>query len=263
MARAQSLDDVAPGLDEVIPRPKPELLKADIEKGLCVVNAILRSTDEELTNRSFLLSQFHKYGIPLLKPEFFNPWVPYMNRSGFGALQVPTEYIDCLRILMTRDIESAIEIGVYRGGFSYFTAAVLQRVNPNFRMTLVDPWDSLLGFDEFCSKLNLVKAIPKTSADFVGQSFDFVFIDGDHTYEGAIQDFRNVGVHARKAMGFHDIHDHSPGHGTVQAWNEIKLEMCPTHEVYEFAHAIERGLGIGLVATPGAHRLVLPRPQAA
>jgi hypothetical protein len=257
VARTPSLDEVVPDLDKIIPRPNQALLGADISKALNIVDQILAATDIEIENRKFLLDLFHKYGIPKLTPSFFKPWERYMNESGFGALQVPTEYIDCLRKLISLNIKTAIEIGVYRGGFSYFTAAVLQRVCPDFRMVLVDPWDSLLGFDQFSKKLNLQKAIPGTSDDFSGQSFEFVFIDGDHTYEGAIRDFRNLGIHATKAMGFHDIHDHSPGAGTVQTWNEIKGEMCETHEVYEFAHGIERGLGIGLVVNPSAVKLLV------
>ena len=252
MSQTPSLDDTQPNLGTVIPRPVPEILEGEVKKGLRVVERILSSTDDELISRKFLLSQFYEYGIPKLTPSFFKPWEKYMNPGGFGALQVPSEYIDMMRTLMPLGIRTAIEIGVYRGGFSYFTAAILQRVNPDFELTLVDPYDSLLGFDRFAAKLNLKKAIPATSEDFIGQAFDFVFIDGLHTYEGAIADWRNVGVHFTKAMGFHDIHDHTPSHGTVRAWDEIKSQCSETHEIYEFAHAIERGLGIGLVVNPDA-----------
>ena len=66
-------------------------------------------------------------------------------------------------------------------------------------------------------------------------------------YEAAIKDFYNLGKYAKKAIAFHDIHDHTPGTGTVQAWNDIKSQLVSKNEVYEIAHSIERGLGIGLV----------------
>lgn len=94
------------------------------KKGLQVIERILTSSHEEITDRSFLIEAFYEYGLPQLTPSFFSPWAKYMNASGFGALQVPTEYIDFLRKLMTLSLRDGIEIGVYRGGFSYFTTAV-------------------------------------------------------------------------------------------------------------------------------------------
>ncbi len=255
----RSLDDINPKLNELIPRPKADLLEHDINKALRVVDRILASSEEEFMSREFLLECFQDYGIPVMTAEFWRPWAKYMNQSGFGALQISTEFIDCLRKLITLGVESAIEIGVYRGGSSYFMAAVLQRANPAFSLVMVDPWDSLLGFDEFSRRLSLRKAIPATSTDFVGKGFDFVFIDGDHTYEGAMRDFMNVGKYAKKAVAMHDIHDHSPDVGTVRAWDEVKTELCQSHEVFEIAHSVPRGLGIGLaVRSNAAMNAVMP-----
>lgn len=151
---------------------------------------------------------------------------------------------------MTLNIRTAVEIGVYRGGCSYFLCAVMQRVRPDFSLTMIDPWDSLLGFDQFSRKLNLIKAIPASSGDFKGKRFDFAFIDGDHTYEVAMRDYVNLGRHAIKATAIHDNHDHSPDVGTIRAWDDMKNDCCQFHEIHEFAHSVPRGLRIGLIVNP-------------
>lgn len=241
----RSLDDVV-DIHEIIPKPIPELIPHDVRKGLKVVNRILASSDEEIWSRKFLLDNFQEYGVMRATPEFFQTWAKYMNQSGFGSLQVPTEIVDCLRRVMPLKIKSAVEIGVYRGGLSYFMTSVFQRLDPEFELLMVDPWDSLLGvFDQFAEVLNLRYAIPSTSSDFADQAFDFVFVDGDHTYEGAMRDFHNLGKFAQ-AMAVHDIHDHSANVGTPRAWDEMKQELCATHEIYEIAHGVPRNLGIGL-----------------
>lgn len=51
---------------------------------------------------------------------------------------------------------------------------------------------------------------------------DFLFIDGGHEYENAINDFRNYGPLVRKGglMAFHDITQEWPG--VRRAWDEVR-----------------------------------------
>ena len=242
-------------LGNFIPKPRNDLLRQDVVKGLGVVDRILGSTDEEFSSRSFLLDCLLEYGIPMMSADIFAPWIAAMNPSGFGALQFPTEFVDCLRVLARLNIETAAEIGSFRGGSSYFIASVLQRANPTSQLTLIDIDDRLINFDAFAEKLNIIKAVPKSSDDLARQPFDFVFIDGDHRYIGAMRDFANLGKYARKAVAFHDIHGHEFDHeegGTVRAWNEVKAQLRTTHTIYEFAHSVPRSLGIGLAVAQDA-----------
>ncbi len=72
--------------------------------------------------------------------------------------------------------------------------------------------------------------------------FDFVFIDGDHSYYAVLADWMMYGT-LGKHVGIHDIHH---PHGPSQLWQEIKAAKYVTEERHE-GYDI---MGIGLVHMP-------------
>jgi predicted O-methyltransferase YrrM len=83
-----------------------------------------------------------------------------------------------------------------------------------------------------------------------GKPIDFLFIDGDHTYEGVSQDFAMYSPLVRPGgvVAFHDIVPHTdPIYGVARFWNELKDGYRHEEFVYSWSQV---GLGIGLIRIP-------------
>ena len=223
-------------------------MMSDIERQLKVLNRILNATDKEIHDVNFLLNAIKEFGVTPLA------WLMELDDKAYytqnGMIQVPGEFASFCHYLVDMKIDSAIEIGVYRGRSSYFMCAVLYRNNPELIYDMVDIEDNLDGYDEFRRILPcLNKCIPNTSDDFVGKSYDFVFIDADHGYDGAINDYLNVGRFAKKLVCFHDIYAHeydTCNGGIVRCWEEVGA-LTPNHPKMVYSQFPNRWMGIGVV----------------
>jgi predicted O-methyltransferase YrrM len=107
----------------------------------------------------------------------------------------------------------------------------LRRRFPRFTSALGDSHSPVM-FEEVCRF-------------FHPQMVDFLFIDGDHTYEGVKQDFMMYRTLVRKGgiIAFHDIND-TPLHRVAgcrvdQLWNEL-----PQHKAEFNIHADWGGIGV-------------------
>jgi cephalosporin hydroxylase len=82
------------------------------------------------------------------------------------------------------------------------------------------------------------------------RQIDFLFIDGDHTYEGVKQDFLTYSKLVRSGgiIAFHDIRTVRPGCGVKEFWEELSPSI-PLENRWEFALQAfgPTGAGIGVI----------------
>lgn len=161
-----------------------------------------------------------------------------------GMWQTPEELAGLLDYLQHKDdIKTFLNIGTFNGVTFNFIANFLNDIRPVECITL-----DVNNFNPY--KDERFTYLICNSDNFMGQSFDLVFIDGDHSYRAVKRDYNNVGIHAKYVV-FHDIDDKfvegAPENegGVPKFWNEIKN----TREHIEFIDPEKevRHMGIGLL----------------
>jgi cephalosporin hydroxylase len=163
----------------------------------------------------------------------------------FSASQVPAELTALGEILAARRPECALEIGTGNGGTLLFLTRV---ASPQATIVSVDLPGGRFGggygstrawlykrFARRRQRLQLLQGdshnreiLGKVRAILRGRDLDYVFIDGDHTYEGVKQDFELYAPLVRKGgvIALHDIAEHAPTSGceVSRLWNEVKQQ---------------------------------------
>ena len=89
------------------------------------------------------------------------------------------------------------------------------------------------------------KVVGKITAHLQGRKFDFVFIDGDHTYSVVKSDYLTYREFTNGIMVFHDIVEHKDNIdvGVKRFWDEITA-----NEKIEIIHDPAQGwAGIGII----------------
>lgn len=188
--------------------------------------------------------------------------------TGFGQYkeispgQNPSELIGLAERAEEIKPETVVEIGTARGGTLYVWTQVFDTAQKfisvdlpggrfgggyskgraSFYKTFSDKEINCIRRD---SHKNKTKKILKEKLE--GKKIDFLFIDGDHTYEGVKQDFemyRDL-VSDNGLIAFHDIlpHPDSPDCNVDKFWNEIKSEY-ETEEIVADENQGWAGIGI-------------------
>lgn len=179
--------------------------------------------------------------------------------------QFKYEIFELMKLLKNKKPEYIIEIGTANGGTLFLFSKMASKDAtiisidlpegkfgggyPKWKIPLFNSFKShqqklyLIRSDSHAQKtLHQVKNILK------GNKADFIFIDGDHTYEGVKKDFEMYSnlINDDGIITFHDI---VPGHekdtgGVFKFWKEIK----DSHQVKEIVKDWnQNGGGIGII----------------
>ncbi|MBP7937406.1 MAG: class I SAM-dependent methyltransferase [Phycisphaerae bacterium] len=181
-----------------------------------------------------------------------------------NPMQVPEEIIHLLRMLAREQTRRMLEIGTANGGTLFLFCRTLP---DNAWIMSVDLPRGAFGggyprwkvpvmrsFAKPGQQLHLLRAnshlketVAEVAARLEGDSLDFLFIDGDHTYAGARVDFEAYSPLVRRGglIAFHDVVPHPSGSGgeVHKFWREIRDDYVH----HEFVANPGAGYGIGVL----------------
>lgn len=178
--------------------------------------------------------------------------------------QIRDEILGLLSRLSQQPPGVVLELGTFRGGTLFLFTRV---ATPDATIVTVDTKGGPFGGGYYRGHVPLLKSLGRENqkihlirgdshsqttyervAALVGE-VDFLFIDGDHTYEGVRSDFEMYGSLVRPGglIAFHDIVDgplNAVG-GVPRFWRELTALHTETEEFV--ADPRQGGYGIGLI----------------
>ena len=179
----------------------------------------------------------------------------------FGSVQVPSELAAFGNIIAAAPPERAMEVGTYKGGTLFFLArlasprATLISVDLPYRPARAKALKCLRRRGQRLEVLQGDSHSPDILAHvkgvLAGRALDYLFIDGDHSYNGVKRDFEMYSPLVRSGgiVAFHDICEHAQAAGceVSRFWNEVK----PGFRHIEIVENWNQGwAGIGVLYIP-------------
>ncbi len=162
----------------------------------------------------------------------FNGYGQYQSIRPF---QYPSEIIEFAEYVKEEDPKNVVEIGTAKGGTLYVWTQVLD-AKQYISINLPEGYSKGRSqfYQNFSSKeINCIRknshkeeTKEKLREKLDGEEIDFLFIDGDHSYEGVKEDFEMYKdlVSEDGIIAFHDILKlpENPDNNVEKFWKEIK-----------------------------------------
>lgn len=189
----------------------------------------------------------------------------YGRYRSIKPLQIRVEFEELVEEVVGSNPTTVMEIGTANGGTFYTWCRYLDSASTIISLDL--PGGNFGGgytrkkthfFEEFSPNKELVfvrqdshdeRTLQRVREAVPDSGIDFLFIDGDHTYEGVKQDFEMYSplVSEGGLIAFHDIVDGPEENvgGVPEFWRELKTERETEEIVANWDE--QDGYGIGLI----------------
>jgi predicted O-methyltransferase YrrM len=193
------------------------------------------------------------------QPDYF-----FCNTPGNLQLQqVPEEYSEFLNIIRNQNIKTYLELGVGNGGSFFVNSIFLQKTaiklhcvdNIAYRDTHIKQSETKIQKKvDMLQEMFINKDVffyNMSTDDFFKQnkgSYDCIFIDADHSYEGVAADYKNA-IKIIEKHGIIILHDiANTDTGVYKLWNELKEIHSNVKEFkYKINPNIGYACGIGII----------------
>ena len=186
--------------------------------------------------------------------------VQFCMSQPLSPLQIQNELLSWAEEVARLRPSNAMEIGTYRGGTLYL---LCQLANSNARIFSVDMHRGRLGGARKLIHYSFLKkgqrlytiegdsheqhTLTRVCRGLGSEKLDFLFIDGDHSYNGVRRDFEMYSplVKPGGAITFHDIVLHPPEAQchVKEFWDEIK-QRFPHREIIDSPRQQWGGIGV-------------------
>lgn len=167
-------------------------------------------------------------------PDLANP-VPYKGHTWPALQQKPDEFEWLIKLLLEAKITSILTIGAYHGGVEWHLAREFREAGRDLNFTIIEKEpaeelrrsvvDIVAHFRQFVLLVARDSTSPSLTKRLYNQ-YDAVFIDGDHSYQGARSDFNLALSLGPRIIALHDIVESefctATGCEVSRLWAEIK-----------------------------------------